>query len=384
MQVFKAFFKIVRKNLTPIMMYLIIFLVITVIMTMNIKDTQVTSFSATSLDVAVVDRDHTTFSEALRDYIGKNHTVRELKDEKESLQESLYYRDVDYILIIPEGFANKLEQGQTEDLIENVKVPDSFSGIFVDNQVNTYVKALKTYIDAGFTDEEAVQQSLDAVNQSTKVNMVNAAKEDGKPTEYYYYEFLPYVFVCILIIGLGPILMTYKQKDLAARNKASAMSLKSLNLQLAAGSIVFGILVWLAFIVGSIVIIGPEVVFCTTGLLRILNAFIFMLVSMSIAILLSNLLTSLNALNLVSNVIGLGMSFVCGIFVPRDVLASGVVTASKFLPAYWYVDAAEYIQNYKTSPELSTILVDYGVQILFAVALFAIAMVISKIKVKER
>ena len=43
-----------------------------------------------------------------------------------------------------------------------------------------------------------------------------------------------------------------------------------------------------------------------------------------------------DALNGITNLLGLGMCFLCGVFVDMDLLSSGVRRAAQFLPVYWY------------------------------------------------
>ena len=82
-----------------------------------------------------------------------------------------------------------------------------------------------------------------------------------------------------------------------------------------------------------------------------------------------------------SNVIGLCMSFLCGVFIPMEFLGKNVIKAAHFLPAYWYIRTDELCTQYTgTSGELKTYTMYLGIQLLFAFAAFSAALVISRYK----
>lgn len=68
-----------------------------------------------------------------------------------------------------------------------------------------------------------------------------------------------------------------------------------------------------------------------------LNSFVFLLFVIATALLISCFTPNDNTVNILANIISLGMAFLCGVFVPQSVLPDSVLGAAKFLPAYWYV-----------------------------------------------
>ena len=93
------------------------------------------------------------------------------------------------------------------------------------------------------------------------------------------------------------------------------------------------------------------------------------------------LINSVDALNMIGNTLGLGMSFLTGIFIPQEYLGKSVLAFAKLLPSYWYINASDILSNYnQTGSELKTVFVDIGIELLFAVAIMAIALVVSKYK----
>ena len=113
----------------------------------------------------------------------------------------------------------------------------------------------------------------------------------------------------------------------------------------------------------------------------VINSFVFLLVSVGITYLISFLAYNPNILNMWSNVIGLCMSFLCGVFIPMEFLGKNVIKAAHFLPAYWYIRTDELCTQYTgTSGELKTYAMYLEIQLLFAFAAFSAALVISRYK----
>ena len=84
----------------------------------------------------------------------------------------------------------------------------------------------------------------------------------------------------------------------------------------------------------------------TSGDLQIIKTqgyaiFIIMFMSCICNCALTSFIVSFNinteSLPLLTNILALGMSFLCGVFVPQSVMAPGMVQASRFLPFYWSV-----------------------------------------------
>ena len=70
--------------------------------------------------------------------------------------------------------------------------------------------------------------------------------------------------------------------------------------------------------------------------LSIINCLTFTAVCASLVLLISNLISDEKLVNLVGNIVALGMSFLCGVFIPMQYLGDGVRKIAVFLPAYWF------------------------------------------------
>ncbi len=383
MQAFNSYLKILKKNIGGVIIYLIIFMIVTILFSNFGGDTVENNFSMKKLNIAVIDRDNTQLSKGFKDYLGTIHNIVDVKDDVESLQDNLYYRNVSYILYISKGYEDKLSNGNLDNLVENVKVPNSFEGIFADQQVDQYFKTISSYLKSGYEPEKALTLTKGSLEKAIDVTVVDtgvATIEQQADKMFFFFQYLAYVLICVSMVGLGPILLTFSKPDLKKRIDVSALSLKSKNRQLITFSFFFTIAIWFAFILLAFVMNGTKI-FSTAGLLCMLNSFIFSLICLSITYLVSLLIKSKNAISIISNVLGLGMSFLCGIFVPQSVMSEKVLSISRILPGYWYMDAHNILVNYDGSAsQVSRILADFGILFGFAVVILAVSLVVSKVK----
>ena len=95
---------------------------------------------------------------------------------------------------------------------------------------------------------------------------------------------------------------------------------------------------------------------------------------------LSNFIQSTNILSVFANIIGLGLSFISGVFVPQELLSESVLSVAKCFPTYWYVDIVNKIQETSGNLVLHDISMGLLIQLLYAVALFALSLVTTKYK----
>ena len=86
----------------------------------------------------------------------------------------------------------------------------------------------------------------------------------------------------------------------------------------------------------------------TNAYMAILNSFIFALIAATIAILVASFNPAENTVSIITQIIGLGMCFLCGVFVPQSMLGDGVLSAARFLPAYWYERANDMLSGAQT------------------------------------
>ena len=103
MTVLKTYFKVLNKYKATIIMYTAFLIFFS---GFNFKSgNNTTDFQATKPDVLIVNNDMKEGVTAnLIKYIEKNCNVKKIKNDKEAVNDALFYRDVNYIIYIPKDY----------------------------------------------------------------------------------------------------------------------------------------------------------------------------------------------------------------------------------------------------------------------------------------
>lgn len=384
MQVFKAFFKITKKKLPSILTYVIIFFSVCIIVS-SVTTDEHPSYETESMDIYVQDEDNTAASKALIDFLDISNEIKTESLSETELKDAIFYRDIDYALTIKSGYAEKIKNGETDDLFAANTLPSTFNGVYVENSLNQYIKLLNMYTAGGLTIDEALTKTAETCAEQAEVIVTG---NDGNATNgtytYNYFRMLPYILLMLFITGVTVVIITLRRQEMRERIICAPISSQSYTVQIILGTAIVCLIVWLLFVLAAIPLGGTENFFCKEGMLMILNSFVFAIVVIGISVLICSIMSSKNAefgVTMVANIVGLGMSFLCGIFVPQYLLGEGVATVSRFLPAYWYVKSLDSISGFNGATfDYGEIFGAIGIQLLFAAALFAISLVVTKVK----
>ena len=142
MTVFKGFLTIAKRNLGMMFLYILIFLAISLFFQNTLDDSKSSGFQSESLPIAVIDLDGGELAEGFKDYLASIHHVKELPNDQNLLQERLFYRDIYYIVTIPEDFEQFCLSGNKKLAV--TKLPDSTTGYYVDQQINDFLNHIRT------------------------------------------------------------------------------------------------------------------------------------------------------------------------------------------------------------------------------------------------
>lgn len=371
MQIFKVFYKCVLKRASSLLVYTGIFIGILVLMSAMLPDRNA-AYEAAEVDIAVFDHDHSPVSRALYDYLDRTQQIVDLPEDPETLTDELFYRNIQYVLTIPAGFGEQLRG------LENIKQPSSSHGALLDSLIEQYLTIYEAYRTDGYDTETAIRLTDSAVAKTAEVTMVQEQTPKSNMV-YNFFLFQPYIFIAIMISSLGGILLIFRNPNLNARIQCSALCISKRNFFLSLSCMLYSVLVWGLFVVIGTMMYG-KALWTTQGLLFMLNSFIMMLFSVSLTFFISFLAKNDSILDMVANVVGLGMSFLSGIFVPLEVLSESVKTVAHFLPSYWYVKACGLLSDYSPGMSMKPYFTALGIQLLFTAAFFAAALAVSKLK----
>ncbi len=372
--------KVLRKRIGTAMIWVVIFLIISFTIANN-ADTGKLKFESTKMDICVFDEDNTEASKALTEFLGKKHNIVTVENDKDHILDALYYGRADYIMTIKEGYEQKLAAGDTEELFTSYHVHDSYEATLAENLTNEYVGTVNAYLIGGEEMSSALTKTEKALSQEVKVTTETfdkGKKSDGPDEKFFYFQYLPYVFISVMIVALCPVLLKLNQKEIKHRTNCSCITARSQSAQIILGSTVFVLAVWLIFMIAGAVMFGG--IYTGRMWYAVLNSFIFIVISAGISILISAFSPAENVVNVIANIIGLGMSFLCGVFVEQNLLGDGVLNAARFLPAFWYIKANDMLAGTTGEVFSKSKLFEYmGIEALFAVAIFAAVIIVMKV-----
>ena len=219
MQVFKVFFKITKRNKLSICIYIGIFFALTLLLTGSSGKEDMADFEKVSISIGLENRDQGVLGEALKEYLSEKNSIKKIPKDHKKLLDEMYYRTVEYVLIIPEDFTEQFQQGKREELLEGTVVPGNTTAFFTEIEISRFLGILGMYMDSGYEPEAAADQALLDVQEESRVEFLHQEDAQEKPMASLYFQFISYIFLCVMIMALGQVLIVFNKKDIDARNK---------------------------------------------------------------------------------------------------------------------------------------------------------------------
>lgn len=375
MIVFKTFLKILNKCKVPILMYTV-FLVIFSIFGMQANDVSST-FEAVKPDIAIVNEDKNgKTAKNLVEYLRENGVEKSFENEDE-IKDALFYRNVSYVIYIPESFSENFMKGENPEV--RVKSAGNYESSLASMLVERYMKVADAY-RLLMSDEEEMCNAIEKTLES-KVEVEVTSKLDTNSLERAsrYYNFTNYCLLAGAIFIICLVMAIFREEKIDKRTRVSSTDYKSFNRQLLACNALFSVSLWAIYVLISF-FIAKEAMFSLHGILYIANSFVFSLCSLSLAFLLGSVVRNKEAVNGIVNVIALGSSFLCGAFVPMEFLPNSVLNIAHILPSYWFIKSNELIKSLEivTLNSTAPIFINMSIVIAFAIVFFIATNVLGR------
>ena len=381
MTVFKGYMKIIGQNKMLILLYVAIFFGCTILFQSTAGKTE-TSYQAEKLNIGIIDEDGGGLAESLTEYLGNLHHLIPIENDVSEIQEKLYYREVDYVFRIPKNFYKKCIEG--DEKLSVTKIPDTYSGSYVDQQINSFLNNARTYQASGFTEAESA--SALEKTQSVKVTFSNDEKSIEDAPYVYYFRYMPYLFLALFGFVMGNILIVFHNSDLKKRMAASPVSGRRQSLEGILCMSLAGLTLWIFVIVIGILFYGRDFYTSENFVYYLLNSASMLFVDIALAYLMGTIAPNRDALTGIANIISLGMCFLGGVFVPLEFMGSHVKAVSHFLPVYWYEKANDLLANFAhmTVSAREQFFKAVIIQLVFVGAFICLTLVIEKYKRVEK
>ena len=371
MTVFKTFLKVLNRYKGMVILYTVMLIVFG---GLNMKsNNQTTDFIATKPSVLIINNDENVgLTKGLIDYINENSDVKNIENNDDSINDALFYREVNYIIYIPENFRKDILSGKNPEIL--VKSTGDYQANLAEMMIEKYVKLANVYIKVLYENEsvekenEIIEKIKNVLNQNTEIQITTQLDTTNLAKLSRYYSFANYTLLAGVIFVICTILSSFRNEMVNKRTIISSTNYKKHNLQLMLANSLFAICLWELYIIVSFILFGNAM--CSLhGLLYGINSFVFVLCTVSIAFLISSLVKSKGAINGIVNVVALGSSFLCGSFVPTQWLPDYVIKIAHILPSYWFIHNNELIQNIEVVnfDSLKIVFINMGIVVLFTI-----------------
>lgn len=382
MQVFKLFYKIVpRKFLAVFVIYTIIFVGLMSFFSRSGFTQIEDAFEISKVRVSIINQDDSQLADGLESYLNQIANPVEIGDDEDSIKDALFFRETEFIVTIPKGFQESFESGDYQN-IRTMSVPDSTSAQYAKTIIESYLNTARLYMSA-YPDmpvEEVNQRITRDISVEAEVSFLERATSEDIGGLNMYFNFLSYIMIVMLISMVGRIMLIFNNREIKMRNYCAPMSIKRYNYQLILSNLLIAFVIWGVFVSVAFIMSGNSIS-QPKSLLFILNSFVLTVLCLSISFFVSSFATK-NSIDPLGNVFSLGLSFLGGSFVPQALLSDQLKTMGTFNPIFWYVRVNDIIGGMNGATQSSMDAIVYGmlVQLAFAVAFLAVALVIIKQK----
>ena len=377
MTVFKAYLKILKKNLGMVIFYTML-MVTFAGLAVNTSDST-KSFKDEKPSVVIVNKDEEEgITKEFIKYLKKNTKVKNIKDE-DTLKDAIFFHEVSYVVYIPNHFRQDFIN--RADPIIDVKTSDDYDASLANMMVSNYLDKAFKYMDL-YNDEEMVIKKLSNYkNEQTKVEIKSTKNVSELDKLAYYFSYANYPIIAGIIYAMCLIISSFNEIKIKRRNIVSSTDYKKFSKDLMVSNFVFTTFMFIIYVALAFILNG-SIAFSSNGLLLILNMAVFVISTVCMSFVITSLVINKNAINGIIQVVALGTSFICGSFVPMEMLPDSVLNLGRVFPSYYYIQNNNLIKTIDiiTLKELKPVFINLGIILIFACIYVILSLIISRVK----
>lgn len=381
MTVFKTFFRIVNKLKPTIILYTALLIIFGAV-NMKTSDNNI-NFVNSKPDILIINQDvNKGLTKNLIDYMKKNSNIVKVGNNEEKINDSLFYREVSYVIYIPKDYRKNVLLGKNPKL--DIKKTDEYDAHLSEMMLKRYIKLQNIYNKEAGSEDELITLINDNINDDVNIKITSKVDTSKTYNIAYYFNFASYSILAIIIYIVCLVLCSFKEESISKRINISSINYKSHNNKILLASIVFSSIVWLLFVIIGVTIVG-DIMFSIRGLISIINSFIFTFCALTLSILISSITNNKNAISGIVNVIALGSAFLCGAFVPAEYLPSSVLNFAHILPAYYYINSNDLLKNIDVIniSSMHPIIINMIIIIMFSILFIILNNIVTRKKRKS-
>lgn len=389
MQVFKAAVKAFFRHPIYLLIYVVWLSCMGVFMGLSVNEADTYEYYERPT-VAIIDRDGSALAEGLSAFVLSQSDPVEVADDERALQDAIMQQQAHYIAIIPEGFGESFAAYAAGvgkmPRIETILSTQSASVSMMDNLVAEYLNVARAYElalpDAG---ETAIVKRIDAaMAEGAEVSVVQTTDTAPVSQGYLLYlQFTSYTILLAIAVCTAVVMSRFGRDEVRRRNEASPVPALSINLQLAAACFVIMLVCWAFVSALGLAVYGGRL--AGTDPAAIVNELVtllcYSLFGLAFGFLVGQITRNELIMNATSNIVGLVISFLGGMWVSLDLVGEPIATIAKFTPTYYYGEAVKGTFDPAYGAFSPYVMQNIGIVCLFALTLFAIGLAIGRWKV---
>lgn len=375
MTVFKTFWDVVKKYKGTVILYTVLLIVFGGLN--HQANEEQTTFVNVKPDVLIINQDENTgLTKNLINYIEENTNIVKVSDNEEAIDDALFYRDVNYVIYIPKNYRNDTLNGLDPEL--KIKSTKDYQASLANMILTRYLKLQKVYL-VNNNEEETINLINSILNKKASVKIQSSIDTATITKVTSYFNFASYSIMASVIFIICLVLSSFQERNIKKRRLISSMNYKKHNRILLLSSLLFALIIWLIYVVLGVIIIGDSII-SIRGFIYVINTLIFTIVSLTLALLISTLVNNKDAVSGIVNVVALGQAFLCGAFVPAEMLPDTVLKIAHVLPVYWFIDSNNLLLEIEkiNLTTLKPIMFNTLIILLFAIFFILINNVVSK------
>lgn len=387
MQVFKTYFKVFQKNSFGIGMCIVIFAVISILMASQMNSSSPNTLEHTKVRVTIINHDEKSqllagFTSFLEEYA----VLTAVTDNKEDIQKAVFARRADYIITIPEDFTQSMQEGAVPKL-EVIAIDKAARTYQMNMLVNKYLNLTAMFLseNPNISPQLLQTQLKNALQHNAQISILTNIPPQNR--DYLiYFNFLPFVLLATTILGITPVMFTFNRNAIYRKNTTSPLKLTSMKAQIILGNFCLALFIWAIMIAVGILVYHEHFTADAQFYTVLFNSFILLIVCISISSLTGLFIKTNESRDAIINIVSLGSCYIGGVLVNQQLLGDTVNQVAAFTPVHWYVKVNDLVWRGGGSlggVDSDKIAQAMGIQLLFAMTFFAVAIAYSKAKRKS-
>lgn len=380
MTVFKTFWQVVNKYKGTVILYTVLLIVFGGL-NLATNDTS-TTFTDSKPDLFIINEDKgDIISDNLVKYLENNSNIKDISNEEEKINDAIFYRDLNYAIYIPKNYGSDVLEQKNPEI--KIKSTGDYKASLAEMMLSRYLNIQASYLTISSNPDEIVKNINDTLSKKTTIEVSSKVNTSATNRATTYYNFASYSIMAAIIFIICLVLSSFRERNVFKRTVVSSKNYKVLNRELLLSSFIYSLLVWIFYCILGFILVG-DILFSIRGVLYMVNCLIFTFTSLTIALLISSIINNKDAVSGIVNVIALGSSFLCGAFVPMELLPEFVIKIAHALPAYWYISTNEFLKEAEvfTLIDLKPIWINSLVLLGFAIIFIIITSIVTSRKRK--